>query len=858
MDVMSLVARLSLDSSEYMAGMAAAKGTAVSAGGNIAKSVANTKKAIGLAAVGMAGAMTAFGVSSVKTGMEFDKSMSQVAATMGKTMDEMTSETGTVELAWGSFTGNLREFAQEMGANTAFSASQAADALNYMALAGYDTQESMSMLPNVLNLAAAGNMDLARASDMVTDAQTAFGLSMEEMPQLVNEMAKAASTGNTSVEQLGDAFLTVGGLARELNGGFVTLSNGTKAPMSGVQELETALVAMANAGIKGSQAGTHMRNMLLKLSSPTSEGTKQLEALGVSVFDSEGKMRSLKDVFGDLNGALGNLTQEQKIQAISDLFNARDIASAEAILDAIGEDWDEIGASILDSKDAAGNMAETQLDNLAGDVVRLKSAFEGLQISVSDKLEGPLRKIVQALTWAIDNAGTLGPIILGLATAFGTFAVAINIGGIIKKVGTAFKALSMIMAANPIALIIAAIAGLVVAFITLWKTNENFRKAVTNAWVAIKNGVINAITGLKDGIEKAWASIKAAVGTAVEAIKAVVIVIFDGLKTYFTTVFNFYKTIIMAAWTIISTVVTTAVNAIKTVITVVFNAIKTYFTNVFNFYKTIITTAWNVIRTVVTTAVNAVKTVITTVFNAVKSFITSSVNGWKNIISSAWNLIKSVVSSAVNSVRSTVTSVFNSVRNTVSSIWNSIKEKISSAINSAKSRVSSAVSSIKSYLSFSGIGSRVASAFASVKSSISSKLEQAKSTVTGWISRIKGLFPFNIGKVFSGWVPKVSATVKKFFGGGGETKVSTSSVRFAKAMNQPYLFNRRQVFYESGEAGEEVLMGRQALKNDLADAVKGAGGDIIINLYYDASADANDMVRDIARGIQRYKMAGAI
>lgn len=344
--------------------------------------VAGTVAGVGAAAIGVATtAVVAFGKSAVEAGSNFDSSMSQVAATMGTTVDQI---------------GELREFALEMGRTTAFSATEAADALNYMALAGYDADESISMLPNVLNLAAAGNMELARASDMVTDTQTAFGLSIEDMPQLIDEMAKAASTGNTSVEQLGDAFLTVGGLAQELNGGFVELADGTQADVTGIQELKIALTAMANAGVKGTEAGTHMRNMLLKLSSPTSEGAKQLEHLGVDVFDEvSGNMRSLSDIFGDLNGALGNLTQEQKIQAISDLFNTKDLASAEALLNAVGQDWDEIGESILNADGAAQQMANTQLDNLAGDVKLFQSALEGAQIAVSDVLSPSLREFVQ-------------------------------------------------------------------------------------------------------------------------------------------------------------------------------------------------------------------------------------------------------------------------------------------------------------------------------------------------------------------------------------------------------------------------------------------------------------------------------
>ena len=168
MNVLDLVARLSLDSKDYDSGMKKAKGLASTIGGGIA----NAMK-VGIAAVGAATtAVGTFAMSSVGVGQNFDKSMSQVAATMGKTTEEIE---------------DLRNFAQEMGRTTAFSATQAADALNYMALAGYDAETSMKMLPNVLNLAAAGNMDLARASDMVTDTQTAFGISLERTSQMVDE-----------------------------------------------------------------------------------------------------------------------------------------------------------------------------------------------------------------------------------------------------------------------------------------------------------------------------------------------------------------------------------------------------------------------------------------------------------------------------------------------------------------------------------------------------------------------------------------------------------------------------------------------------------------------------------------------
>ena len=336
-------------------------------------------KAAAAASAAATTAVGAFAASSVKTGMEFDKSMSQVAATMGKTVDEVQ---------------DLRAFAQEMGATTAFSATEAANALNYMALAGYDAETSMAMLPNVLNLAAAGSIDLASASYMITDAQSALGLTLEQTNAMVDQMAKASSKSNTSVAQLGEAILTVGGTAQYMAGG--------------TQELNTVLGVLADNGIKGSEGGTHLRNMLLKLSAPTADATKLLNNLGVQVFDAQGNMRSFTQIFPELNAAMSDLTDQERLDAMATLFNSRDIASATALLGTTTERWEELGAAIGDSAGAAEQMAKTQLDNLAGDITLFKSALEGAQIALSDQLTPSLREFVQF------GSGALGE----LTTAF--------------------------------------------------------------------------------------------------------------------------------------------------------------------------------------------------------------------------------------------------------------------------------------------------------------------------------------------------------------------------------------------------------------------------------------------------------
>ncbi|MBR1751840.1 MAG: phage tail tape measure protein [Ruminococcus sp.] len=359
-------AKLGLDISEYKKGLNSAK-SGLSGFGSALKSTFSTiAKAAVPAFAASTAAVTAFSKSAIDAGMSFDSAMSQVAATMGVTVDEIQE---------------LRDYAQEMGATTAFSATQAAEALNYMALAGYDATTSMEMLPNVLNLAAAGGMDLGRASDMITDSQSALGLSLDETSELVNKMAQAASKSNTSVEQLGDAILTVGGTAKNLKGG--------------TTELATVLGILADNGIKGAEGGTALRNILNSLTAPTDKAADLMAELGVSVFDTEDNIRSLNDVFLDLNNAMSTMTQRERMNVISTLFNARDMKSANALLANVGDRYEELSGYINDAAGAAEAMAGTQLDNLAGDITLFKSALEGAQIALSDRLTPTLRNFTK-------------------------------------------------------------------------------------------------------------------------------------------------------------------------------------------------------------------------------------------------------------------------------------------------------------------------------------------------------------------------------------------------------------------------------------------------------------------------------
>lgn len=387
LNVFELFAKLGLDSSEYDKGLTSAKGALTTFGGAAAKGFGTIAK-VGVSALTAATtAAVGFGAASVKTGADFDSSMSQVAATLGKTMDEMQTQIGQTETSFGHFEGNLREFAQFMGSNTAFSATQAADALNYMALAGYDAQKSMDMLPGVLSLAAAGSMDLATASDMITDTQSALGLSMEQTTQMIDQMAAAASSSNTSVSQLGSAMLTVGGTAKVLKGG--------------TNELAQVLGLLADNGTKGAEGGTALRNILTSIQGDKFE--KTFGKMGIEAYDAEGKLRPLKDIFLEMKDAMSDWTDEAKTDIINQTFNARDLKNVQALLGTTEERWDSLYGKIQDSKDAASEMAATQLDNLAGDVTIFKSALEGAQIAISDGLTPTLREFVQYGTNAVSG-----------------------------------------------------------------------------------------------------------------------------------------------------------------------------------------------------------------------------------------------------------------------------------------------------------------------------------------------------------------------------------------------------------------------------------------------------------------------
>lgn len=384
--IMDLFFRIGVDSSELDRGLADASRKA-SSFGSAFKSGVGTVLGVGAKAVGVAtAAVGAFAGASVKAGSDFDKSMSQVAATMGVTKDDI---------------GELTEFAQEMGRTTAFSASEAADAMNILAMAGYSAEDSMATLPSVLNMAAAGGLSIADAADYATGIMAGFSRETLDATTIADKLAVVASSAKGDVRSFGEGLNTVAGMA-----------NTTGQSMN---DMTVALGILGNNNVAAAEAGNALSRTLKNLYQPTDSAAKAMKKLGVSSYDAEGNARPLQDVLIDLNSSMEGWSDEAKNQYLSQIFDAATLKTVPALLNNATTEWDELDKKLQNSRDAAENMAKVQLDNLPGDITMFKSALEGAQIAISDGLTPTLREFVQfgtkglgTLTDAFQDGGLSG------------------------------------------------------------------------------------------------------------------------------------------------------------------------------------------------------------------------------------------------------------------------------------------------------------------------------------------------------------------------------------------------------------------------------------------------------------------
>lgn len=564
------------------------------------------------------GAIGAIGTVAVKTTADFDASMSQVSAISGATGDDLQA---------------LREKAREMGSQTKFSASESADAMSYMAMAGWKTEDMLGGISGVMDLAAASGEDLATTSDILTDGLTAFGLSASDSSRMADVMAAASSNANTNVSLLGESYKYCASTAGAM--GF------------SLEDITESLGLMANAGVKGSQAGTTLKNAMINLAKPTDQMAGVMDKYGISLTNTDGSMKSWNEVVENLRGSLGGLSEAEQTAAVATLFGKEATAGMLSVINAAPADIEKLNSAINDSTGSAKAMADTMNNNLSGQLTILKSQLQELAISFGETLMPVIRNIVEAVQGFVDKLNGMSEgqrkvilVISGIVAAIGPVLLIVgklcsSIGSILmlapklvsgfKLIKTAFTSLGAVFSANPIGIVIVAITALVAGLIYAYKHSEKFR----------------------DIVNKAFAKVKEVVGNVVNA-----------LVTFFT------KTI------------PTAITSLKTKISQVLDGIKNTFSTVWNGIKTTTSNVWNSIKTAISTPINAVKNTVSSVVNRIKSAVSSAWNGIKSTTSNVWNGIKTAITNPINSAKSAFTNAISKMRNALKFNWSLPKLKL--------------------------------------------------------------------------------------------------------------------------------------------------------------------------------------
>lgn len=667
-----------LRSLEEQANQSATALQKIGATGEKLQTVGNKISSVGQKLLPVTGVVTGLGTAAVKTAADFDSAMSRVAAVSGAT---------------GSNFDSLRDKAREMGAKTKFSATEAADAMNYMAMAGWKTEDMLSGIEGVMYLAAASGEDLATTSDIVTDALTAFGLTAADSGHFADVLAAASSNANTNVSMMGETFKYCAPVAGAL--GF------------SVEDTAEAIGLMGNAGIKASQAGTSMRSIMTNLTGDVKLSGAAIGDVTIATTNADGSMRSLSAILADCRVAFAGMTEAEKANNAEALVGKNAMSGFLALMNAAPEDIEKVSGAVNDCKDAAKNMADTMQDNLEGQLTILKSQLQELAISFGDLLMPAVWSIVSGLQGMVDVlnampdgvkrvimivallAAALGPVLIIIGktlSAIGTIMTwAPKLAGAISAVKGAFAALSATMMANPIAIVIAAIAALVAAFIYLWNTNEEFRQFWIRLWNEIKEVAVQVWTAVSQFLVSAWNGIRNTAVAVWNGIRDFFSGLWAGIKTLFTTVVTAISTFLVGAWNGIRATVMAVWNAISAFLGSVWNGIKSVITNVVNGIRTFLQTAWNGIRTTITTVMNAIRTVISAVWNGIRTIISTVLNGIRDTVNSVWNGIRNTISSVVNGIKNTVSGAFNAmwngVRSTISGIYNTIRDGLGNAVN---------------------------------------------------------------------------------------------------------------------------------------------------------------------------------
>ncbi len=615
--------------------------------------------------------ITGIGAAAIKIGMDFEESMSKVKAMSGATGEEMVL---------------LQQAARDAGASTSKSAKDAADALGFMALAGWDSTTSMEALMPVLRLSEAGNIDLAKASSLVTDSMSAMGLTTKDLPRYLDIVAQTARSSNTDIDQMAEAYLKVGGTLRGLG-----------VPL---EESALALGLLANSGIKGSEAGTALNAVMTNLTAPTGRAKQALEELSFSAFDSEGNFKGLENVLFDLKDKLAGMTEEQRNTYLAMIGGKEHVKDLNALLNGLDDSYDDLTASIKESDGALEDVAKTMQDNNKGSLTALKSAIEELGLKIYDVLKPSIANIIEAIQGFIDKLNSLSPAQQETIVKLGLLVAAIGpalliFGKIITVVGSAITAFSTISTAvagaggamaaltGPIGIAIAAITAIIGIGVTLYmnwdtikekagllketisekwndikentsETWENVKITVSEKWDDIKTNTSETLTNIKTGISEDWENIKANTSET-----------WDTIKTNTSESWDNIKTTISDKWETIKTNTSDTLNNINSSISEKWDSVKTKTSETWENLKTNTSTSWGFIKDKIDENGGGIKGILGTYMDGYKLVWETGLNAMNTITGGKFNDMAEKVKGAFNRIKEGIQSGLDKIRD-----WN--------------------------------------------------------------------------------------------------------------------------------------------------------------------------------------------
>ncbi|MBE7727956.1 MAG: phage tail tape measure protein [Enterocloster citroniae] len=700
---------------ERQAGQSSVALQKIAATGEKLKTVGSAIEGVGQKLMSVTAAVGGIATAAVKVASDFDSAMSQVAAVSGATGKDLEA---------------LRDKAREMGSKTKFSASEAAEAMNYMAMAGWKTNDMLSGIDGIMNLAAASGEDLATTSDIVTDALTALGLSAKDSGHFADILAAASSNANTNVSMMGETFKYCAPVAGAL--GF------------SAEDTAEAIGLMANAGIKSSQAGTAMRSMMTNLTGEVKFVGDAFGELTIQTTNTDGSMRSLGDILTDCRAAFAQMSESEKAANAEALVGKNAMSGFLAVMNAAPGDIEKLNSAINNCDGTAEKMAETMQDNLAGQLTILKSQLEELAISIGEILMPYIRQIVGWIQGLVDwlnsldegtkkvivtvalVAAALGPVLIIIGKvvgAIGTIMTVVpQIAGAISSVigfvsGTVIPAISAVVAA--IGWVPLAIAAVVAILVVLYNKCEWFRDAVNAIWAKIKEFFVSAweviCSFFTETIPDAWNSL---------------VSFFQGIPEWWSGLWQSVGDFFSNIWT--NMMNNPVLMGIVDMIRSLWENLSTTLQGIWNGIKTAASGAWELIKNVVLGPVLLLIDLVTGNFTKLKE---DALNIWtniKNAASNIWSGIKQVVGSLAQGIANHVSILFNGLKNTIANIWTAIKNTASSAWNGLKNLVSSVASNMKQSAvdAFKAMVSGIGSALSSLGSVVQSGFQSAISFIT--------------------------------------------------------------------------------------------------------------------------------